>query len=356
MRTLKYSALMMLALCIAVAAITARAAPPAAEVFYKDDDVSEAVLSPSGRRLALTARGKGLKFSGLVIIDLTTDGKTRRIAQYLDGGVMNVHWVNEDRLIFSVVDVSEGSGLQNGGPGLFAIDVDGNKFTNLVRRYIGGTGVLSWNHILLKVPRQRPGEPNDDVLIAQVSVDEHGYETPLWLNTRTGNTRSVDVGVPANVVDWFADSKGDLRVAFTHRENRQGAYWRAPGSTQWEPLYESGLTSVSFNLNSVDGADNLYVTQTDSTDDVSALKRYDFAKHAPAEKAIFITPGFDFTGGLITDGPGAALGVRVNVDAEATIWFNSTMKALQDQVDALLPGRINRISCRHCAEPGMRLR
>lgn len=346
-----------IARCIAVGlAITAGltcAAPPAADVFYKENDISEAVLSPSGRRVALTARGKGLEFSGLLIIDLAPGGKMERVAQYLDGDVVNVHWVNETRLVYSVVDQSQGSGLQYGGPGLFAIDVDGNKFVSLVQRFSGGFGGLAWNHLLLSVPRPVPGEVNDEVLIAQFSNDEYGYEIPVWLNTRTGRTRAVDVSVPPDVVDWLADSQGELRVAFTRRENRQAAYWRGPGSNQWQLLYASTSAGVPFNPNSVDGAGNLYVTQTEAAGGVTVLKRYDFAKRAPADEGIFVTPGFDFWGGLITNGPGPALGVRVNVDAEATVWFNAKMKALQDEVDALLPGRVNHISCRRCAEPDM---
>jgi dipeptidyl aminopeptidase/acylaminoacyl peptidase len=351
-------------LCLATLVVTGapqlvHAVPPAVEAFYKDPDLREAVLSPSGKRLAITAQGKGHEFAGLVIIDLAPGGKADRISQYVDGDVVNVYWVNDERLVFSIVDLSEGSGQVNGAPGLFAINADGTKFRRLVQRQ--GTAffndgrdanVLEWNHVLLGVPDPKEGTANEDILISQYSKDEHGFETPLWLNTRTGRTRSIVTGAPSDVVGWIADSRGELRVAFTHRENRQAAYWRGPGETKWDMLYESGLMNRPFNVNSVDAAGNLYVTEAEGAGGTYVLKRYDFSKRAPAEKALVVTPGFDFRGGLVTDGK-EALGVRVNVDAEATLWFNGTMKALQEQVDGLLPGRVNRITCRRCGQADM---
>jgi hypothetical protein len=94
----------------------AQAAPPPAEVFFKDADIVEAVLSPSGRRMALTS-AKGTPRIGLVVMDMGPDGKMQRVAQFTDGDITQVHWVNEDRLIFSVTDLSDGSGRPNGaGP------------------------------------------------------------------------------------------------------------------------------------------------------------------------------------------------------------------------------------------------
>jgi len=281
------------------------------------------------------------------------------VAQFSDGDVVDVHWVNEDRLIFGVVDFSEGSGRPVGAAGLFSVNADGTKFRRLVHRLGkpflsdgGDARLLDWNHRLLQVPAPKEGEANDEVLLAQFSVDEHRRETPVWLNTRTGRTRAVLVDSPPDVVDWMADSHGELRVAFTQHEGRQAAYWRGPSSTKWEQLYDSALMERPFSINSLDDAGALYVTQSEGASGTNVLKQYDFAKHAPSDKPLFVTPGFDFRGGLIIS-DGVTLGVRLNVDAEATIWFAPAMTALQDKVDQALPGRINRISCRRCAQPDM---
>jgi len=65
------------------------------------------------------------------------------------------------------------------------------------------------------------------------------------------------------------------------------------------------------------------------------------------------TPGFDFRGGVIADSSGKVLGVRVVTDAETTIWFDERLKAVQQEADRRIPGRINRLSCRRCGAPDM---
>lgn len=42
------------------------------------------------------------------------------------------------------------------------------------------------------------------------------------------------------------------------------------------------------------------------------------------------------------------LGVRALTDGEVTVWSDAAMKALQERIDGLLPGRINRLTCRNC--------
>lgn len=348
------------ALVLALATGLAHAAPPPAEVFFKDADIVEAELSPSGRRLALTS-AKGAQRVGLVLLDLGPDGKMQRIAQFSDGDVSQVRWVNEERLIFSIMDLSDGSGRPNGAPGLYSINADGKQLRQLVRRMgkpfitSGGTDdrVLDWNHFLLRVPALQPGQPNEDVLIAEYALDDIHTLTPLWVNVRTGRTRSVSFDQPRDTVAWLTDENAEPRVAMTLNKGRRGAWWRAPGSKDWTLLYEADLFKVPFMPTSVDNAGTLYVTRTEGPQGLQVLTRYDFAAHAPEAKPLVVTPGFDFAGSLLTEGASAAIGVRVTVDGETTVWFDDALKALQQQADRLLPERLNHISCRRCGQPDM---
>ncbi|MBV8605173.1 MAG: S9 family peptidase [Pelomonas sp.] len=339
----------------AVAAPAAPAAPPPADVFYQDADVIEAVLSPSGSRLAITT-AKGSDRVGLAVVDLGPGGKITRAALFRDGDVRQVRWVSDERLVFGVVDMSDGSGRPNGAPGLYAVDTDGSHLRLLVRRQ--GTpfitsgdldpNLLSWNHVLLSVPEPQAGKVNEEVLVAEFTTDDRHLQLPLWLNTRTGRTRDAGFNAPPDTVGWLTDGHGEARVAFTQRDGRQAAYWRAPGSKAWTQLYDSDLLSRPFNVNAVDDAGKLYVTRSEGREGDQVLARYDFATQAPEARALVVTPGFDFEGHLITDGRGAARGVRVTTDGETTVWFDARLKALQARVDAQLPGYINRIDCRRC--------
>src|SRR5689334_4487905 len=179
------------ALCVALTSAwlglqLAHAAPPSAEAFFKDPAIVEAVLSPSGRKLAVTSSFGGGRIS-LGVFDLSPNGKPTRAAQFTDSDIWQINWVNDERLLFSLVDLSEG--YARGAPGLFAVNPDGSEMRQLVRRSGITSGglpsrdrLLDFNHRLLTVPWPQPGEINEEVLLAEISLDELARETPLWLN------------------------------------------------------------------------------------------------------------------------------------------------------------------------------
>ncbi|WP_457421969.1 prolyl oligopeptidase family serine peptidase [Roseateles sp. P5_E7] len=337
----------------------APAAPLPPEVFYRDTDLAEAHLSPSGRWLAITG-AMGAERAGLVIFDVKNGGQPRRIVQFADGDVTNVQWVNDDRLVFSALDFAEGSGRGRGAKGLFAVNADGSKRIQLVRRLGTRTvrdpasgGLLEWNHVLLSTPLRREGSTSDEVLVGRFTINERRTLTPLWLDTLTGRTRGTDFKLPTDTVHLLTDPHGEARVALTLREDREAAFWRAPGSEDWQPLYDSALGHAPFRPHTVDSDGNLYITQPRGAQGYAVLARYDFARRAPDEQALVVTPGFDFSGALRVENDGKLRGVRVLTDVESTAWLTDGMTAIQADVDGALPGRVNRISCRHCGKPDM---
>jgi dipeptidyl aminopeptidase/acylaminoacyl peptidase len=361
-----FRAVRRLALCAGACLLQAtagvsQAAPPPAEVFFKDPDIVEAVLSPSGRKLALTT-AKGMTRVSLVVLDLGPGGRFTRVAQFADGDVARVQWVNDERLVFSLLDHSEGSGRPNGAPGLFAVNADGEELRALVARQnrpvISRPSInqrlLDWNHFLLKVPAPQAGTPNDEVLVVEVQHDEPHAQHPLWLNTRTGRTRRLDLGdYPDHAIGWLTDSRGEPRVVFTVKGGRRAALWRPPGQTAWTPLYESGQFDAPFSPHSVDDAGTLYITHRRGPEGHAVLSRWNPETRKPDAQPLVAAPGFDFQGNLLALGAGPALGVRLTTDAETTVWFDPEMKKLQQRTDELLPGRVNRITCRRCGQPDM---
>jgi len=323
--------------------ICAAAVPPA-EIFFKNPDLGEAVLSPSGRKLAFTSN-KGEARVGLVIFDVLAPGSpAKRIAHFADGDVHSVHWVNDDLLIFSVAraDDIEGPGRYGSATALYAVNSDGSSPQR----------VLSGPHRVLRVPIPGPGQANPQILMA--FNDRDGTESvPKWLDVRKGWTRVPErLNAPPNTVGWFSDRHGELRVAVTLSKGRQGAYWRAPGSTEWKQLYESELLAVPFQIEGVGDAGGLYVSRSSGPEGYQWLSRYDFKAGKPEDAFIVRTPGFDFDG-MLLNLDGKLQGVRFVVDGETTHWFAPQMKAMQERVDGIFPDHINRIDCRRCGEADM---
>ncbi len=332
--------------------------PPAAEEFFREADIAEAVLSPSGQRLAITS-GRGGTRVGLFVIDLAKASKPRAVAQYEDADIETVRWVNDDILIFSATDYSQGSGSPDGWPGLYSASADGGRVRALVKRKRPflidgdlGSRALDWNHLLLSVPSLRAGESNEEVLVGQFTLDKDYLITnihPIWLNVRTGLSRSTGFTPPPGAVKWRFDSVGEPRLVFTRKGAQRAVFWRGPGRTDWQLVVEGDLIDMPFEPHSVDDVGNLYVLHKDGPDALQTLARFDFDRKT-ISKPLLVTPGFDFDGQLLTaPGGGPAQGVRVYIDAETTVWFDEGMKRLQAVVDQRLPGRVNRVSCGQCA-------
>ena len=343
------------------ATATARAAAPLpAELFYRQPDIQDARLSPSGRWLALTTQvSKGR--TGLVVIDLQTGKPMSAPANYSDGDVDDFFWVNDDRLVYDLTDRQRGGGDQRWWPGLYSVSRDGSDFRLLVNG--SGTSVndsrvresqrpLDHHHTLLHVPA---GNGQEVIVGKQVLNGSYEVEAvvPLRVNVITGRARSMNTDAPGGVVDWLFSPEGEPRVAIARRGARSAVYWRGPGEDRWRQLYDGDRYEQPFQPRHVDSRSQLYVTQALASGDI-VLKRFDFERGEPEAEPMVSTPGFDFRGYLVTESRGArALGVRVELDAETTHWFDARLKALQAEAERRLPGRVVRLSCRRCEADDM---
>ena len=69
------------------------------ETFFREADIDDVELSPSGRRLAVTTTSGSPRLA-LTVVDLET-GKAASVAKFEDADVGEFNWVNDDRLVFS---------------------------------------------------------------------------------------------------------------------------------------------------------------------------------------------------------------------------------------------------------------
>ncbi|MCV2423021.1 alpha/beta fold hydrolase [Paucibacter sp. DJ2R-2] len=339
--------------------------PVALEAFFQRPAVLEAKLSPSGKQLALTT-AKGGDRIGIVVIELSEGYKTTRAANFSDVDVVRFEWVGDKRLVFSVADLEAGSAEDRRyAPGLYAANPDGSDLRQLVRRQgkpfvsNGDTRnqALDWNHMLLSVPQQQEGVLPEEVVVGEMQFgrDELRSVTPMWLNVRTGRSRSLELkNPPAGAIEWWFDSKGQARVASTLNKDQVALHWQGPGDAAWRKLSEASILAQRFTPAAVDDTGNLYVEFADGPAGHAVLSPFDFAKGEPQRPARISAPGFDLLGGLVLDRAGAgALGVRVDTDGEQTIWFDEGMKRMQALADEVLPGRVNRLNCRRCGADDM---
>lgn len=350
-----FGAMLFPAMCLAQAAAAqppaVQAAPLPVEQFFKVPSMLKVDLSPSGRYLAAISVRDGAK-AGLVVIDLESDAPARVVASDSKRDVAEFHWVGDERLVLRLGELEPGR-VQTKGPGLYAVNVDGSQPEQLICSDIAvcnkQTDLLDFRFELVHVPRPQPGVRPGEVIVRR-------YGVPQWLDTRTRGLRPVDMPTPPEkAFVWWFNSRGEPRLALTYGDkNRRAFHWLAPGATAWQRIAEFDMLKPPFWPEGVSDDGQLYVTEKRGAAGEEVLTTFDFGAGAPAKRALVQVPGFDFAGGLVQGEPGRGLlGIRVDADASSTVWFDETMKRLQDQLDERWPEHVNRISCRRCGQPDM---
>lgn len=352
----------------APAAAGAPAALPAAELFFKAEEILSAKLSPSGRYLAATTAAGGDRV-GLFIWKLAEAGPralgaVSAMARFTDIDVHQFFWVNDEQLVFNLIDRSEGWGSQR-PTGLYALRIDGQGLRELVSRLGPGPAVvlrrsqigqvqgrvaLGANHTLLAVPAV-----GDEVIVGELkgAGGDLVEVRPLWLSLASSRTRDASAGGPAGATRWWFDRRGEARLALVRRDTRRQLHWRAPGQTAWRQIDDSEITAVPYLPAFVTDDGTLYVTRSEGREGLRVLTTLDTTTGKLAPQPLLRVPGFDYGGTPVWGEAGAGsglLGVHLDAETPTSVWLDERMKRWQQLADERLPGHVNRITCRRCGQ------
>ena len=81
----------------------AAAEPPPLVDFFRRAAFVNMVMAPNGQAIATLTAGPSGRV-GLAVIDLRDLARTRNIATFGDADVLDVRWVNDERLVFNVTN------------------------------------------------------------------------------------------------------------------------------------------------------------------------------------------------------------------------------------------------------------
>ena len=342
------TALLLLAAPLAEAASSpASAAPPPIASFFSNPAFNGAMLSPNGRYLAAFTGARDRR-DGLAVVDLTTM-EAAMVAQFRDTDIGQARWVNNERLLFSTVDRTQGRRDVRFAPGVFAVNRDGKQFRQLAKRneqFIRAGGdrddMLPWHTFMLDQDGPQTG---DDVYVTDAGIIAPGIlvsQDLVRVNTRNGVSRPVDH--PGTAQDWLLDHKGEPRLVETLDQNIQKIQYLDPATGAWRVL--ASFNAYAANKNSFSplafGPDGSLYVVANGGQDLSALYQYDLKNNKLGQRLVTLD-GFDFQGHLVISND-KLLGVRVDGDAEGSVWFDPGMQALQQKIDARLPGLVNLVT------------
>jgi dipeptidyl aminopeptidase/acylaminoacyl peptidase len=330
--------------------------PPIAS-FFEKSAFSGAQLSPDAKALAVKYTLKGGR-TGLFVLDLITD-KPTPVANFDDADIDDVFWVNSNRLVFDTTDKKVGQRDLEYAPGLFAVNRDGKEMRQLAdvgwaRQTTGSHIQHEKNRLPANTYMMAPRGPQNSNYIYVRSpqwgdADNAGasarYVDLLLLDTVTG--RSTVVKRPPEVKGWMLDKDGEPRFAYSWGENKneRSMYMRDKGSDEWRKLSTSkmyGDKDEVFEPLAFAPDGTLYV-KTRNGGDTKAIHTYDTQTGTISAEPVIKTPGYDFSGALISNHE-KVLGMVFTTDARSTLWFDDKMKALQKRIDDLLPATVNLLS------------
>jgi len=362
-QTMKAACWAVLAAVALICAGAAAAAPPPVADFFDAPVMTRPVLSPNGQHLAvLLASAEGRR--QLAVMDLAPPRQLRVVAGFNDADVRDVHWVNDNRLVFTIDDL-QSAWADQWSPGLFAVDRRGEgeaasmrmliaRDRGFVQRGRADSPTLPAYFRFARVLR----DGSDDVLVevTRRSGSNNGVASSAFLrqNTRTGRTLPVDLGHPPVDANLIFDAQGRARLATTVSGNETRWYGRLTPDADWrevlkQPVFGGTAHMVQWVALGLD--DRIYVTapRPGDIDGTNALYRLDPATGQLESAPLLVLQGFDFQGAPIFDGSSRQfVGVRYLADSTGTAWLQPELQAAQTRLDQRLPGLVNLIDRAEC--------
>jgi dipeptidyl aminopeptidase/acylaminoacyl peptidase len=318
--------------------------------FFRTPLLAEPKLSPNGRHLAArVATGSGRV--RLAVLDVDPLGEPRAVAGFSDLDIDEIAWVNDRRLVFDTTD--QQSGASRFAPGLWAVDRDGSDERQLIDAWYfrtrAGLRTLPWNWRLHSVL----ANGSNDVLVQGLVVnnDEVVEISLARLDTTNGRSQNLSEGAPDRVFRWVVDRDGRPAAVTTLREGRFGAYLKSPSGPGWEKWQDADAYTGNYAVPYAVAFDGQLLALGRRPDSSEALFAVDPTTRKLKSDPMVSLDGYDFEGRLVFDRDTRRLvGVHYETDATGTAWLHPAMKAAQDEVNAKLPGTVNRIDCQRCLE------
>ncbi len=310
------------------------------EKFFKNEQIKKVQMSPDGKSIAMLVANKDDRLV-LSIMDTATS-TNKIIAAYAKTDVFNFFWINSKRLVFTTRDRIAPYDQRRYGNGMFAINKDGTEFRQLTGdSSTGKFRVLGNDHRFLAAVNV---DNSDEIYLTRsTGTRKNPRAVLIKLDTISGKTE--DIPTPANSAEFLIDRAGLLRIAITVEDYTTNIYYKDEKTQQFRKLlsYDNAKDDpVSVAAIAPDG--QIYVT-TNLGQDITSVYRYDLEKNRIDETPVATTKGFDFNGRfLFSRKQNKLLGITYESDAEGTIWFDDSWKAIQAKVDKALPNTVNFLS------------
>lgn len=320
------------------------ATPPSIEAFFSKPAYLRPELSPGGDYLAAIAPVGGRLGIGVIGLD---DRKVVPMKPPADGDVLEVRWIDDERLVAVIGDMQRATGDAPTPFGLVAVNRDGSDL-----RIIGGyrspdaslanSGGFKrpWSVRLL-----RPIVGTKDILVTARDRDIKSLDVYRY-DTESGRAHLLSFDSPGNVEQWIVDFDNVPRAVVTADVEHDKSAWyvRKGAGDPWVKVEEAKLGELQSGPMQFDASGRiLYVWARRNGEDRAAI--YEYTIDTGAWKKVVSHPERDIdsdSADFIEDWRAKkVLGLYYVADRPAVAWFDPDYSRVQKSVDAALPGTLN---------------
>ena len=293
-------------------------------------------LSPSGERVVATTFVDGMK--RLIVVQFAEKTSiTHSILVPEERELRWYRWAGDDQLLMSI-------GLSTP---YFGQDVYSTRLLKFDLR----------TQQTVFVGKRNEGIVGDDVLYVDpqgrsllLSIQKTIYDYPSVWNVDLATLKMKEVVRQwPGVWDWFADTSGTVRAGIGYHGRRWWVLYRKNPEDRFEKIIKRSVKRAGEGEEEgeierfvpLDGTDSGYAVSNSRTGRYG-LYHYDFANDELGEP-IFEHERVDLEDILLSDS-GQLEAIYYTDDRRRIEWLNPKMKAIQSEIDAALPNRINRVT------------
>lgn len=311
---------------------------------FRDAKHGSAALSPNGKFFAVTTQIDGRKQLG--IIDVAT-GESKIVAGYDGKHIVRIQWINDERLIFRIVDLVGDN--RSTAAGLYSIRRDGGRTVVLmdtqervIEFMVDQQDWASEPRRMRMIARGTSAEPNTIMAIGYFPTGEARLYKVDSTNGRRSEQSYTIKGITR---DFVVDQKNRLRVIVTSNTDysEETIWYRESDAQDWHELSVHSSLKVPFTVLGFDSDDTTMLVGALTEKGLNGVFQFDFAKNKVG-KLLSADDQVDVDGGLVfAPDTRQLLGVRLSSEPPRTIWFDAAIRKLQEDVNGAHPGLVHEI-------------
>ncbi|MCX8113708.1 MAG: S9 family peptidase [Burkholderiaceae bacterium] len=326
--------------------------PLSVEEFVRPPAYASPTLSPSGKHFAVTVPINGRM--NLAVVDLETR-KGVALTNFKDYDVIEVDWVGDERLLFTLGQFNSptGPGRFDGG-GLFMVSRDGKESRKLFSTVRDLRSQNQFVYRYLSFARAIPGSADEVIAVGNLR-DAESLDV-YRLNVVSGRAILLTEDRPARTVRWVLDRNRVARVAVSYVKDTLTTvvHYRRDERAPFEELLRYDAAKPGAFVPLYFEADNkTLLIATNADRETMAVYRYDpdsrkqlglIAEHPKFDMGAAADGSRRGVGGVVTDPvTDEVIGYSVEGEKPEVVWLSESMHRLQRMVDGALPNTHNSI-------------